>query len=95
MAFDVNGFRTMGHIGLIDPSKAGTMRNQHAYVTNDDAAAVETSNYFLELAARLKVGDQIFCSLDLDGTPAGRIYVVAAVNTTTVSITRFQATAAA
>lgn len=89
MAFDVNGFRTLSHIGTVTTSTPGSNRNFHAYVTNDDAAAVETGNYFLALWERLKVGDQIHCSLDMDGTPAGKSYVVSASSSTTVSITAF------
>lgn len=93
MALVKSGFRTLDHIGTVDASVAGSNRAQHGYVTNDDAAAVETSNYFLGLYDRLKIGDQIFCSLDLDGTPAGRIYIVTASSSTTVTVSPFQATA--
>ncbi|MBG6211771.1 MULTISPECIES: hypothetical protein [Stappiaceae] len=89
MAFDADGFYTISHIGTVDPATPGTMRNFHGYVTNDDAAAVETGNYFLSIYDRLKVGDQVHCSLDMDGTPAGKSYVVSASSSTTVSITAF------
>lgn len=89
MAFDADGFYTISHIGTVDPATPGTMRNLHAYVTNDDAAALETSNYFLPLYDRLKVGDQVHCSLDMDGTPAGKSYVFSTVSSTSVLITAF------
>lgn len=75
MAFNTYGFKTLSHIGTIDGS-AGTMRSLHGYVTNDDAAAVETSGYFDTVAARVKSGDQLQVSLDLDGTPSIRTYVM-------------------
>lgn len=93
MAFNAYGFKTISHIGTIDGS-AGTMRSLHGYVTNDDASAVETSGYFNSVAARIKTGDQVQCSLDLDGTPALQTYLLtntAGVITVTLSI----ATAAA
>lgn len=89
MAFQKSGFLTLSHIGTTDAGLAGSNRNFHAYVTNDDAAAVETGNYFLEIYDRLKVGDQIHCTLDLDGTVAGKSYVVSAASAATVSITAF------
>lgn len=46
------------------------------YVTNDDAAAIETAGHFNELAGRLQKGSLIYCSLDMDGTPTGRVYQV-------------------
>lgn len=94
MAFVVSGFKTITHIGSVDGA-AGANRSMHGYVTNDDAAAVEAANYFLSIHARLKVGDQIHCSLDMDGTPIGRSYVVTASASTGVTVTRFSATAAA
>lgn len=93
MAFNAYGFKTISHIGTIDGS-AGTMRSLHGYVTNDDAAAVAASGYFNAVANRIKTGDQVQCSLDLDGTPALRTYLLtntAGVITTTLSV----ATAAA
>ncbi|EFO29136.1 glycolate oxidase, iron-sulfur subunit [Roseibium sp. TrichSKD4] len=91
----MDGFRTIDHIGTTDASKAGSIRNIHAYITEDDGAGVETGNYFLEIHDRLKTGDQIFCSLDVAGTPTGRIYIVTASSASTVSIAPFQAAAIA
>lgn len=92
MSFNAKGFKTISHIGSVDGS-AGSNRSLHAYVTNDDAAGVETSGYFNELVSRLKVGDIIMVSLDMDGTPGGRNYVVSSNNGTAVGITAFAATA--
>lgn len=81
MTFNPYGFKTISHIGTIDAS-AGSMRSLHAYVTNDDAAAVETSGYFNAYAARIMTGDQLIVSLDLDGAKTIRTYMV--VNTANV-----------
>ncbi|CAN7376314.1 hypothetical protein LJR231_002263 [Phyllobacterium sp. LjRoot231] len=75
MAYNAYGFKTISHIGSVDGS-AGANRSLHAYVTNDDTAAVITAGYFNSLAGRLKTGDIIMCSLDLDGTPMLRNYIV-------------------
>lgn len=92
MAFSKFGFKTITHIGSA-AGAAGTNRSLHAYVTNDDAAAVETSNYFNGISERVKVGDIIMVSLDMDGTPAGRNYVVSSNTAGVVAITPFEATA--
>lgn len=56
--------------------------------TTEDAAAVETAGYFNPIAKDAKVGDLIFASLDLDGTPIGKIYMVSANTGTAVSVTK-------
>ena len=88
MALIKSGFRTLDHIGTTDASVAGSNRTLHAYVTNDTAAQVETSDYFLSLYERLKVGDLLFVSIDMDGTPTVRLYVFNAVSSSTVTIAR-------
>lgn len=65
------------------------------YVTNDDATAVETAGHFNDLADKLQKGSMIFASLDLDGTPASRIYMVTAIAGGVVTVARLVATAAA
>lgn len=91
MAFNAYGFKTITHTGSVDGS-AGSNRALHAYVTNDDQAGVETANYFDAVIKRLKVGDVIMVSWDMDGTPGGAFYAVSSV-TTHVAITMFTATA--
>lgn len=77
MAFDVKGFRTVDH--MTNPSgAAGANLGVHKYVTNDDTSAVQTAGYFNALATRLKVGDHIDMTLDLDATVMRRNYVVTA-----------------
>ena len=94
MAFSAYGFKTITHIGSV-AGVAGTNRSLHAYVTNDDAAAVETGGYFNSLSKRLQVGDIILVSLDMDGTPALRSYVVSSNSAGVVGITSGHATAIA
>jgi sulfite reductase alpha subunit-like flavoprotein len=87
MAFNKLGLATIHHMGSI-AGAAGETRAIHTYLTNDDAAAVETSDYFLAMGYKFKVGDVIIASLDLDGTPTLRFYVVATASTSGVTITR-------
>lgn len=75
MAYVASGFKTLSHIGSV-AGAAGSNRALHAYVTNDTAAQVETSDYFLPIYARLQPGDIILVSIDLDGTRSVRVYVV-------------------
>lgn len=88
MALIKSGFRTLDHIGTVDASLAGSNRTLHAYVTNDTAAQVETSDYFLSLYERLKVGDLLLASIDMDGTPTVQLYVFNAVSSSSVTISR-------
>lgn len=79
MAFNVKGFRTLDFIGTPDTAgAAGTNRALHAYITNDDAATVETANYFDEIIGRLKTGDLLEVSLDNDGVIGRRGYIITA-----------------
>lgn len=72
MAFTAIGFKTLYHTSSV-AGVAGTMNAHHAYNTEDDLAAIETANYFDSIWKRLKKGDWIFCSLNLDGTP---VYII-------------------
>lgn len=54
--------------------------------TNDDAAAVQTAGFFNPLAGVMKVGERIFASLDLDGTPQAKDYIVTANTGTVVTV---------
>lgn len=88
MALYKDGFRTLGHIGSVDVSVAGSNRNLHVYITNDDAAALETSDYFLGIYNRLKVGDVLIASIDLDGSRNVRMYVFDTVSSAGVTLVR-------
>lgn len=75
---------------------ANSVTSLFFYVTNDPAATVETAGYFNDIRNRLKKGDVILVSLDLDGTSALRTYVVqSSPGTGNVTITLGTATAAA
>lgn len=56
------------------------------YVTNDTAAAVEGAGFFNSISTQLRAGDQIDASLDLDGTPARKDYLVSAIAAGVVTI---------
>lgn len=87
MAFNAKGFKTITHIGTPDPNAAaGSNVCLHGYVTNDDTAAVIAAGYFNSIGARLKKGDIIMCSLDNDGTPMLRNYLVSNVAAGVVTI---------
>lgn len=46
------------------------------YATNDTVAVARSSGYFNDLSSTLNVGDFIFASCDLDGTPAPVLFYV-------------------
>lgn len=79
--------------GGVLSSSATRGQSVFSYLTNDDAAAVQTSGYFNDAGPRLTKGDVILASLDLDGTPEARAYLVSAATATTATITPFKATA--
>lgn len=90
MAFHENGFRSnatpMGQPAAT--SAAGETRQNHTYVTNDDRAAVETSEYFDALLSpkRVKKGDQLDVTFDVDGTVGRRNYVIDIVSSHVVLV---------
>src|SRR5690606_17761691 len=67
----------------------GNVKNVYHYSTNDTLATVAGSEYFNSEAAKLKVGDIIIVSGDIDGTPAIIAYVVATNDGSTVTVTGF------
>lgn len=65
----------------------GGNNSLHMYSTNDLADTLEdTEDYFLPAYRNLKVGDFILASVDMDGTPAGKIYWVAASSSAAVTL---------
>ncbi len=73
---------------------SGDVRRVWAYMTPDAVATVETANYFGSARTRLKKGDQIHCSMVIDGSVVGRTYVVTAAPASgNVTIAPFSATA--
>ena len=87
MAFTVNSIRRIDYIPHMDGT-AGENRSIWAYLTNDDTSAIETAGYFNSHYQYLKKGDIIFASIDLDGTPLLRNYIVAASSSSGVTITK-------
>lgn len=85
MTFHEKGFRSMATpMGVpSDLAAAGETRQLHTYVTDDDRAAIETSNYFDVLwtaQRRVKKGDLLDVVYDIDGTPGHRRYVITIVS---------------
>ncbi len=79
MAFDIDGFGTVG------PAAGQNM--VHYYRTDDLAATVEAASYFNGISDILRSGDQILASLDMDGTPAIKQYLVSAIAAGAVTVT--------
>lgn len=80
MAFHATGFRTIGTMGVpattIDP---GNVRQMHSFITNDDKATIETANYFdplLTPAKKVRKGDLMVVSFDVDGTEGVKVYAL-------------------
>lgn len=65
--------------------------SQFGYATNDTKATVEGANYFDGAADRLRAGDVIMVSGDLDGTPFHTSYIVASITAGVVAITEHSA----
>ena len=61
--------------------------------TNDTAATVEGAGFFNAHADALAVGSVILASMDVDGTPVFKIYMVTANDGSTVTIARQTTTA--
>jgi hypothetical protein len=85
MAFDAKGICRMSIGGAVGTGPTSVKSIYH-YGTNDTAAQVETAGYFSTWVSQLVVGDIIFASLDLDGTPAFKSYMVTANSGTAVTI---------
>ncbi|MEW6256831.1 MAG: hypothetical protein AB1592_12825 [Pseudomonadota bacterium] len=78
MAFEPDSLRGFSTGGPLKVAGARSPRLWH-YSTNDDHSTVSATNYFASKRAVLGVGDIVWCSLDLDGTPALRVYMFNAV----------------
>lgn len=57
--------------------------------TNDDNATIIAAGYFNSLAGVMLVGEHIYSSVDLDGAPQGRDYMVTANTGTVVTVALF------
>ncbi len=88
MALDLEGLKLFSIGGALGAGP-GNVNNIYHYVTNDADTVVETDGYFDGILDNgLILGDIIFASLDLDGTPEFKAYVVA-VGGADVTITPF------
>jgi hypothetical protein len=85
MAFDQKGLSRIQSTGSVGTG-AGSVKSVLHYATNDDASAVQTSGYFNSAAKILALGDVIIASLDLDGTPVLKNYMVTANTGSAVTI---------
>lgn len=84
MAFNAKGLVSIASVPNIT---AGSSNRIYTYFTNDTAGTVEGSGYFNAKVDDLVVGDMIWVSGDLDGTPFHKSYLVSSNNGTTVGIT--------
>lgn len=91
MAFALTGLKCISHVGSIGTG-AGSVRKVFSYITNDDAATVQAAGYFNSVASSFAVGDVVIASLDLDGTPLAKMYVVTAASASAVTIALFTTT---
>lgn len=80
MAYNVKGLRRFDILGFVG-NGAGSVKTLWGYTTNDDAATVEATGYFDAMIDQFQVGDQVLASLDLDGTPVKRSYLISSVTT--------------
>jgi hypothetical protein len=86
--------RTHGKGNIYRYSESGAFRENYSaryicdwrLVTRDDAPTVETPGYFDPLASAIDVGEAILVTLDMDGTPQLRMYVVTAKSSLWVKV---------
>jgi hypothetical protein len=76
MAYDAEGLVSVSVGGAVGTAP-GNRKNIYHYATNDADTVVETDGYFDGiLGDGLNVGDIIIASLDVDGTPEIKMYIV-------------------
>lgn len=76
MAFAQSGLKLTCLGGAIGTGE-GSVKNIYHYATNDADTVVEANGYFDGVTGDpLNVGDIIIASLDVDGTPEVKIYIV-------------------
>ncbi len=76
MAFDVEGLIAY-NMGGAEAGQGGTLtgvKKLWHYATNDADTVVEANGYFDN--TEMGLGDILLCSLDLDGTPEVKTYIV-------------------
>lgn len=82
-AFVLSGLRRAAHGGVL---ATGSPAGLWHYMTNDDGATVIAANYFNGAAAYLGKGDVIIGSLDIDGTPTLKNFIVTSNDGSTVAV---------
>lgn len=76
MAYLAAGLKMLNPGGAIGAG-VGSSKNIYHYATDDVDTVVETDGYFDDIDGDpLIVGDLILASLDVDGTPEVKIYIV-------------------
>lgn len=76
MAYAAAGLKLISTGGAIGTGSSSSKSIYH-YATNDADTVVETDAYFDGIAGDpLVVGDLILASIDIDGTPEVKIYIV-------------------
>ncbi len=73
MAFEASGLQHYNNGGALGTGAGSAKRLWH-YATNDTDTVVEANGYFDSTAMNL--GGVVIASLDLDGTPEVKLYVV-------------------
>lgn len=86
MSYAAAGLRRVTYGGSISTG-AGSVKSIWHYATNDTDTQVEGAGYFNSAYTNFAQGDLIMCSLDVDGTPEVKHYIVtSATGATTVVI---------
>lgn len=76
MAYLTAGLKMLNPGGAIGAGE-GSSKDIYHYATNDIDTVVQTDGYFDDIDGDpLVVGDLILASLDVDGTPEVKIYIV-------------------
>lgn len=73
MAFDAQGLQVIATGGAL---AAGSVQKIYSYITNDADTVVEANAYFD--TTDMRTGDLVIASLDVDGTPEVKHYIVSA-----------------
>jgi predicted Zn-dependent protease len=91
LATSMKGLFLLSALGITVSAGAGSpeeTKRVWTFHTQDDAATVQTANYFFDAAfvTRFRKGDIIMAVMDVDGTPVFKQYVVTVANSTTCTI---------
>jgi hypothetical protein len=73
MAYNADGLRVIAHGGALGTGPGNVAKIYH-YITNDADTVVETDAYFD--TTDMNKGDVVHASVDIDGTPEYKCYIV-------------------